>query len=514
MTEEEKRKQKDLKGFSKKLKESKEIFKYFAEQPLIGTAIMRDYKIVYVNQKACDIIGYSQEEIYKWKPYSFFKMIAPSDKQNILNYIEDQLKQPKEELGQSQMRLINKRGEMIWIEVFSKTFQYEDNLAFMGIFIEISKQKAAEKHLKDSVKKYRFLFENSPYSVLLMNKNGKILDVNPALEKLTGYPREDLIGKKFYKLKLLFPKDLPILFERFANIVGGTPQPPLEFQIERKDGKVIWINIESSMLQMEEETIVQVIGFEVSERKKAKQELIISKERYKDALKRVNFIEDLFAHDMKNILQSILSSVNLISILRNEPEKQMEVKEMLDILEEQSIRGANLISNVQILSELEEQDVILIVLNSTEILKGSIKKTIETFPRRKIKIKISSELEKIWIIADHFIEYLFDNILQNAVIHNTNPIVEIQIKVSEIKTESENYIRFQFIDNGVGIVEERKKSILDKVHNRSKSVKGGGLGLVLVSAILKRYDGKIAIKNRIKEVPSEGTNVEILIPIK
>ncbi|GAH86339.1 unnamed protein product, partial [marine sediment metagenome] len=56
------------------------------------------------------------------------------------------------------------------------------------------------KELRESERKYRHLYENSPFSIALLNTKGKIIDVNSKTSKLFGYKKEDLIGKNYLKL--------------------------------------------------------------------------------------------------------------------------------------------------------------------------------------------------------------------------------------------------------------------------------------------------------------------------
>ncbi len=494
------------------LKDPQKFFQNFFEQPIVGIAVMQDFRLIYINQKAADIIGYSIEEMYNWKANQFFKAINPKDRKMVLNSIEEQIKGPRNKINHTQIQVITKGGKLVWIEIFSKAFFYEDKTAFLGMFLDVSGQKATENKLRESIRKYSTLFETSPNSVLLINKKGKILDINPAVEHLTGYSRDELIGKKYYKLKTILPKDLPKLFERMVKIVGGTPQPPIELQIRRKNEGMVWINLQSTLLQMEDEPLIQVIGHDLSERKKFQQELISSKRGYKEALTRVNFYEDLFTHDMKNILQNILSSVNLLSVLKKNPEKQVEFQEMLDIIEDQSKRGANLISNIQILSDMESKDIELKIINARDVLYDTIKNIKDSFPKKQIVIEIESEEDKFWVKADEFLTSLFESILTNSVQYNENPIIEVQIVISKIKKGEIKYMKFEIIDNGIGIADERKKLILQKAANTKSGIKGGGLGLVLVGAILARYEGDISIKDRIEGNPSKGTNFILLIP--
>ena len=104
------------------------------------------------------------------------------------------------------------------------------------------------------------------------------------------------------------------------------------------------------------------------------------------------------------------------------------------------------------------------------------------------------------------------DILINAIKYNTNPEVEIFIKISNGHGESNDFIKLEFIDNGIGIIDEKKKIIFEKDNRRYKGKKGMGLGLSLVKKIIDSYNGDIWVENRVQEDYSRGSNFVLLIP--
>ena len=74
---------------------------------------------------------------------------------------------------------------------------------------DIAEVKQALAALKDSEKKFKTLFEYAPDAVYLSDLKGTFIDGNIVAEKITGYKKEELIGKNFLKIKLLSPSQLP-----------------------------------------------------------------------------------------------------------------------------------------------------------------------------------------------------------------------------------------------------------------------------------------------------------------
>lgn len=115
-------------------------------------------------------------------------------------------------------------------------------------------------------------------------------------------------------------------------------------------------------------------------------------------------------------------------------------------------------------------------------------------------------------MANEFLLDVFENILHNAIKYNKNETIEIQINIFREEINKKKLIKLEFIDNGIGIFDENKESIFQKGYKRDKKVRGMGIGLSLVKKIIKSYNGKIWVENRIKDDYEQGSNFVILIP--
>jgi PAS domain S-box-containing protein len=140
--------------------------------------------------------------------------------------------------------------------------------------IKRDKSKRMEDELRNSEARYRTLFDRSPASITLVDHTGVIVDCNSATEKLSGYSKDEIIGKPFEELLTLNPDDLPKLRERFNMLSKGGPDSPYEFEIIRKDGEKRWIRVLNSLISIDSDLVgIQVISEDITERKKAEEVL-------------------------------------------------------------------------------------------------------------------------------------------------------------------------------------------------------------------------------------------------
>jgi len=132
---------------------------------------------------------------------------------------------------------------------------------------DISKRIKIEKNLKKSEEKFRHLFQNSPYAIILVNFKGEILELNDSTCQLFGFQKEELVGKKYLELPVYPPKYLSILQSRFKKIQEGELLEPIELQVKKKDETNAWILSRMSILKLGKKKVLQTIVMDITEQK-------------------------------------------------------------------------------------------------------------------------------------------------------------------------------------------------------------------------------------------------------
>jgi len=240
--------------------------------------------------------------------------------------------------------------------------------------------------------------------------------------------------------------------------------------------------------------------------------LVKSEKRYYMAYNRAELYKDLFAHDISNILQYIKSSVDIFELYQKDPRGKDQINEAISILNEQTIRGSNLVKNIRKLSELTDVERKLKQINLFRILNENIEYIKKSYSNREISVSIIPSKGDFYIQANELFLIAGENILINAIRYNKNPKIEITIEISFTEKNNVKYIKIEFKDNGIGVSDDIKKHLfLDIIKKEGKS-KGMGLGLLLVKRILESYNAEICVEDKIKGDPSKGSNFIILIP--
>ena len=475
------------------------------------------------------VLAYNLNGLILDANYNFLKSFGYNPDEVVNKYLKDFIL--KEDIGQiveiikilketgtikkvNIYRVRKKDGSYVFLEFFGIPLIREGKIyAVLAIGHDLSKLKISEKKLRDSETKYRNLFESSPFSIVLIDLKGNINDINSTTENFLGYKREDVIGKSFLDFPLYSLEMIPFLKERLKLYTKGEKLKQIELMLLKKDGSAAWVNPFVSLVDIDGKTHIQIIFNDVTSRIEAECKLKMSETNYKEAYERVNFYKDLFTHDTRNILQSMLASVELCELNAESIDKNEDLKNILKSFKEQVYRGANLVKNVRTFTELTESEITLKNIDARLVLNNAVKLIDHYKEKNKINLAIECQSDTCFVQANDFLIDVFENILINSIIHNQNQIIEILIKIYSTTDYGNRRLNFEFIDNGDGIPEYKKEYIFTRFKKDSNSVSGMGLGLSLVKTILDKYNAKIKVENKVKDDYTKGSIFKITFPI-
>ena len=203
----------------------------------IGTYIYQNDQVIYANDRHCEIFGFSLEFI---KSPDFLKTIF-SKKQLI--HLQKNIKNRLEGTINSDSYIStfkHSSGEMRLIEVYPEIVNINGKPAIAGSVIDITERDQLEKKLAHSEQHYRSLFDHNPDAVYSMDPQGALMNINPALEKLLGYTKEEYEQMTFHPV--IHPDYLQSTMEHFQKALDGNPQNYLSVGIHRS-GRLVDLNI-------------------------------------------------------------------------------------------------------------------------------------------------------------------------------------------------------------------------------------------------------------------------------
>lgn len=260
------------------LRESEERYRTTFEQAAIGIVHASfDGTYLRCNARFAEIIGYPQEEILG---LSFRQITVPDD----LARSEEVRRQIESGASRDvtfEKRYRRKDGKLTWVKVTVTTLYDADSCPLHNVaFVEdINDRKVAEERLSAAMESlltseehYRTIFQTSSDAIMVSHLwNGKLVDVNNAFVKLTGYEREEVIGRTSLELNLWADsKDREAMA---ACLLETTGIRDMKVQMSRKDGEKRWISVSASLLEVEGIECILSVERDITESIAAEQRL-------------------------------------------------------------------------------------------------------------------------------------------------------------------------------------------------------------------------------------------------
>ncbi|MCK4370675.1 MAG: PAS domain S-box protein, partial [Candidatus Lokiarchaeota archaeon] len=509
----------ERKKAEEKLKESEEKYRdLYEEAPNAYFSIGNDQNIIKSNKAAGKLLGYNNEEFSKMRVLELY-----ADKENGLKKAQDVFKRylQGESIQDEELQMKKKNGQSIWVSLTVKPiFDQEGNIIeSRSMVLDINERKLAQEELESSYKKLRemeYIINNSP-SIVFLWQNSEGWPVEFVSKNIIqfGYTPEDFYSGKVIYADIIHPDDITRVAEEVSNYSNeDTTEFIQEYRIKTKSGQFKWIDDRTWIRRDLEGNITHYQGIvsDITDHKNADEALKLSEKKYRKAYNRANFYKDIFGHDINNILHIINSSAELISYHLGDSEKSKVIEDISNIIKKQVERGAKLVSNVNTLSQLEEESIHTKPTEICKLMQNSIDFLTKTYDDKKIIVNDVCEEDHLIANANDLLQDVFDNILINSIKYNENPTIEIVIKVSKTLVDRKKFIKMEFSDNGIGVPDDRKEIIFKRGNRELKGSKGMGIGLSLVKKIMKGYDGKIWVEDKVKGDYSQGSNFILLIP--
>ena len=390
------------------------------------------------------------------------------------------------------------------------------DFAILRIFSQILESTferlQAENALKENQEFLSATFEAIAEGIIAINNYEHITRLNERFIYM-WHVQDEIVEKMDFELLLDSISDQlkdPTSFKQKIQDLKNDSKNDFDM-IFFKDGRIF--EQYSCPITLEGEIIGRLWSFrDVSEHQHAEQELRESEKRYRNAYERANFYKDIFTHDMNNIFHNIQFSAELISMFKDKPEQLKSSEDLFTTIESQIGRGSKLIDNVRKLSKLEDSNIALKKIMVYDVLDEAILFATKSIREKKLDIKIEKLNKEIYVEANDLLLDVFENIFSNSIKYNKNSEVKIQVIFSIEQKQAKKYLKIEFLDNGIGILEGSKKLIFEKGYKKDTKIRGMGIGLSLVKKIVESFKGEIWVQDRIKDDYEQGSNFVMLIP--
>ena len=373
---------------------------------------------------------------------------------------------------------------------------------------EVEVRTRAEDDLKASREKLSKIFRAIPDPVSITTyEDGIFLDVNESFLHMTGYTRDEVIGRTSLELGIWYdPSERAKVMEMIRE-QGGVRNHEVKFRSKTGGSRVMLVSVE--LMELEGKQHVLFVSRDITDRKNLETEVIRSQK-----MEAIGRLAGGITHDFNNLLTAIDGYCELALLRIGKPDQvRANILKIKDVKNTASslIRQLLAFSRRQTVKP-RSLDMNTVVENMQSMLKQFIGESVE------LKIRLQRDIGNVYADQGH-VEQIIMNLVLNArdamKKGGTLSISTSRVHLDESAAEMHvdlvpgDYIKLEVSDTGVGMDEETMAHAFEPFFTTKESGKGTGLGLATVYGIVRNNGGRISLKSEI----GRGTTFEVFLPV-
>ena len=223
------------------LYESEQQFRSIFEQAGVAMAqVGENGQFLRVNQKLCQITGYSREELLT---KTILEITHPEDQATDEMYLR-QFDSWHRETLKLEKRYIHKTGSLVWVNVTVSLVRElnGDPKYFISVIEDITERKQAQEVLRRREEHFRSLIENASDLITFLNIDGTISYQSPSVQRILGHDSKELMGLNIFEW--VHPEDIQRLNQSFIEVIQPhSSRLSVEFRFRHQNGS--WHTLEA-----------------------------------------------------------------------------------------------------------------------------------------------------------------------------------------------------------------------------------------------------------------------------
>ncbi len=484
----------------KALRDSKEQFQALTESTSDWIWEVDENAIyTYISPKVKDLLGYEPAEIIGKTP---FDLMPPEEAQRISTEFGAIAKSQRPFSGLENINR-HKDGSLMVLETSGVPFFDSDGhfRGYRGIDRDITERKQALESLQQERDFAKSLVETAQAIILILDKNGRIIDFNPYMEELSGYRLKEVKGKDWIET-FLPSREYAISHNLFCGSFPGIQTHGIVNPIITKTGEEPEIEWYSKTLKDPEGRVIGVlaVGHDITERKQAEETLRSTEDKLRHAqrMESIGRLAAGVAHDFNNNLMAMVgfSELALIKL-----DKSSRARGYIEEIKKVAEKAATLSRQLLIFGSRQElsrkrfspNDVVFELLKMLHRLVGD-------------DISIVTDLKsEVWQINADLaqLEQAIMNLSINAreampdggtiTIRTKNVTIGSQDRFLMAESYPGRFVCLSVMDTGIGIENEIIEQIAEPYFSTKETGQHSGLGLSTVYGIVKQHQGWLQV---------------------
>ncbi len=369
-----------------------------------------------------------------------------------------------------------------------------------------AKLEQAVAALNRSERWHRSLFETATEGIIVLDRNGTIVNANKSACEMHGMQEQELAGRPIWSL--LEEKNDDDMRNKLPRLLHGEA---LLFETvhTRKDGSPFPVEVSSQAITIGDELYIQSFYRDISEKKRLQEHLLQSQK-----MESIGVLAGGIAHDFNNTLNIILGNT---AIAQSSDGLDARAVKSLGIIENTAIKAGHMIS--KLLGFARKKTYEFLPLDLNEVVYDTVK-MLEQVTEKTVNLSVDLDADLPLIRGDvNQMEQIIMNFVVNArdALPERKGNITVKTAYREILNKMPGvppyippgpYVLLSVSDTGSGIPVAIRASIFEPFFTTKERGKGTGLGLSMVYGAVKKHNGYIDVKSMM----GEGSIFTVYLP--
>jgi PAS domain S-box-containing protein len=488
------------------LEESEARFRRLVEDSPGAIVLERQGKIVLANRAALDMFGFDPN--HQLEGRSLFDFVAPEGRE-LAEQLHRTLSGRAMHIAPREIRLLRPDGKALDVEFAASSFLQDGAYSIQIVLRDIS------QHKQDEAVNARLIsaIEQVCESIVITDRDGNIVYVNPAFERVTGYSRQEALGKKPSVLKSSrHPREF---YAQLWDTLKSGEAWSGRFINRAKDGRIFVEEATIAPIFDRSGTIVNFVAVKRDVTQETELHEQLHQSQKMDAIGR---LAGGVAHDFNNMLMVIVSYAELLasSLPESDPLRSHTAQILRAAQRSASLtRQLLAFSRKQVLAP-QVLDCNSIVSETSSMVRRLISENID------LRCNLAADLWPVKADADQIVQVIL-NLCVNSrdampdggslVISTRNHHAPVTAGLAagphpSADQAEHGLVEISVSDNGIGIPLEVQERLFEPFFTTKERGKGTGLGLATVYGIVQQSGGHI----RVESEPGRGSTFFVYLP--
>jgi PAS domain S-box-containing protein len=451
------------------------------------------------------LLGYSPEEVLN-SPGFWMVKLHPDDRERFTDTLDRAVAERAPQLEQ-EFRFLLEDGYR-WLYSVTRLVYDDDGqlVDTLGYVIDVTERRQAEAAVREREATLQAVVEASPDVISILDADGRVRSMSPAMERITGYPAGEGIGQDAFSAEAVHPDDLEPFAQVQREVLSGRRERAVvRLRVRHADGHWLTLEAHSRPLAALGGGLL-VVSRDVTDQAAKDEELRLAKLAAEQANEAKSEYLSRMSHELRTPLNAILGFAQLLEL----DDLHDEQRDNLDHIMSGARHLLSLINEVLDIAAIEAGRLALSLepVPMADVVAETVSLIRPLADQHNIVIAAPGVACSTHVLGDRQrLKQVLLNLLSNAVKYNREG-GSVELSCAPV---ADDRLRIAVTDTGLGIPPEALARLFVPFERvgRQSGIEGTGLGLPLSKRLAEAMDGRLDLTS----VPGQGSTFWIELPL-